>query len=673
MIFYDKKIGTAATNNLPDRFEDLPKHDIEIFQAECIQNVLDARSRSSKELNEPVEIDFILDEVGDAEIDLLMDTLGQSFFEKMRLSYHKSDSQDVRELMSKVIVNIEKREKWISLRIIEKNTTGLVGHEDPDRTIGERSKFDALLRSVNKTEKDEAISGGTFGKGSSVYTYSSGLWMWFAYSRLEEPFVNTRNPDSEDHITSTRFMGRGILAPFVDREQSCTYLGHQWFSRCDNALPFVNSAADELAEKFKLPVRKDNSFGTSYYIPIFQPDEDFELGVISMHQKFKTEIIRKWFIPIFGGDLICRVRSSKDEVDDVVIDHAYIKENVPELRYKLEILDWYKSNCLPRRTGFTKIEIQVDLPSIKANYESDYPYAKELSTGINHLIIREIKEEGEGFVGFNTVNRVALTRNLGMIINHYPYLNDSSDKDDNPLTQYLGEKKFEAVLFMGRMCNTDQPDDRKKHMDLFISLAENPAHNMLISNERELNRCRLNRFNKNPVPFPWNRISKLLSRIELEIRKAFPKEDAIPVKKDICNFWKKLAHIQKSGPANVGERTFHYRVINEGFLDGKYYWDLSVESIIGSRYIVLTVESYLDSLEQGKEKDFDTLGIPEFSKLLIEWNKSLLTEIRLEPKEKKRIRLVTCDIVNNELFKNYRPIIELKDNQPSYDSSEVQD
>ena len=38
-IYYDFKEGTAATNDLPDRYEDLPKHDIGVFQAECIQNI----------------------------------------------------------------------------------------------------------------------------------------------------------------------------------------------------------------------------------------------------------------------------------------------------------------------------------------------------------------------------------------------------------------------------------------------------------------------------------------------------------------------------------------------------------------------------------------------------------------------------------------------------------
>ena len=64
-IFYDIKDGTAATNNLPDRFDDLPKHDIGIFQAECIQNIYDARSARSKELNIPVEIDFVVDSTED--------------------------------------------------------------------------------------------------------------------------------------------------------------------------------------------------------------------------------------------------------------------------------------------------------------------------------------------------------------------------------------------------------------------------------------------------------------------------------------------------------------------------------------------------------------------------------------------------------------------------------
>ena len=44
MLDYKTSKGTAASNDLPDRIDDLPSHDIKIFQAECIQNVTDARS-----------------------------------------------------------------------------------------------------------------------------------------------------------------------------------------------------------------------------------------------------------------------------------------------------------------------------------------------------------------------------------------------------------------------------------------------------------------------------------------------------------------------------------------------------------------------------------------------------------------------------------------------------
>lgn len=669
MIYYDRKDGTAATNNLPDRFEDLPKHDIEIFQAECIQNIFDARSKYSRENNLPIEIDFILDKMNKDEISIFTETMGKDFFKNIETSYEKSDSQDVKELMEKVIRNINNKENWIALRIIEKNTTGLVGHEDPDRSSGQRSKFDALMRSVNKTEKDEAISGGTFGKGSSVYTYSSGLWMWFAYSLLEDPFFDSNN----NKTTSSRLMGRGILAPYVDRNQMKTYLGHQWFSRGDNALPFINDEADKLADKFNLPIRKGSEFGTSYYIPAFQPDEDFEITVENLLKKFKLEIIKKWFIPIYHGDLICRLLTSQEDIEDIIIDKSLIVQDVPELRYKLEILDWYDSGCTPRNSKFKKIDIPVDLPIIKDFFQKDYQYARDSKIVVNQLIIREIKEEGSGFQGFNSFNRIALTRNKGMIINHYPYLNDTNDTDDNPLNSYLGERKFEAILFLGKMSKAELSEDKKNHMDLFISFAENPAHNMLIFSERELDRCRLKRFSQNPAPYPWNRINRLFKRIDYEVKKAFPKEDVVPQKKDICNFWKKLAHLQKTGEGKATERSFHYRILKEGYLNGRYYWDISVESILDDKSIELEVENYLNSLEPGKEKDFNALEIPEFKNIEIEVDGSNAPKILLEPLEKKNIKIITCDILSNELFKNYQPIVELRDKQTKNDNPEIQD
>ena len=82
---------------------------------------------------------------------------------------------------------------------------------------------------------------------------------------------------------------------------------------------------DKFADKFNLPIRKGSEFGTSYYIPAFQPDEDFEITVENLLKKFKLEIIKKWFIPIYHGDLICRLLTSQEDIEDIIIDRRYRK------------------------------------------------------------------------------------------------------------------------------------------------------------------------------------------------------------------------------------------------------------------------------------------------------------------------------------------------------------
>ena len=106
---------------------------------------------------------------------------------------------------------LDNEDRWFSLTITEKNTTGLLGSETGE---GGGSNFHALMRHNNRSEKSQ-IGGGTFGKGSSVYTFSSGLWLWFAYSILKEKW----------ETTSKRFIGRGMIAPFIEYSNCQSYEG----------------------------------------------------------------------------------------------------------------------------------------------------------------------------------------------------------------------------------------------------------------------------------------------------------------------------------------------------------------------------------------------------------------------------------------------------------------
>ena len=661
-IFYDIKEGTAATNNLPDRFDDLPKHDIEVFQAECIQNIYDARSDSAKKNNLPVEIDFIIDTMSKEQISNFKKIVGNGFFEKIYISNERSDSADISKLMGKVLQNARSDQNWLGLTIIEKNTTGLKGAEDPDRVQGTRSKFDALMRATNKNEKDEATSGGTFGKGSSVYTYSSGLWMWFAYSVIEEPWKHEAPLTDNLYLeTKARFMGRGMIAPFVDHANRKSYLGHKWYCREENALPFINDEAHEQAEKFGIPRRAENDYGTSYFIPAFHPDDIETINPKDVIHKFRSDIIQKWFIPIYKNELICRISTNTADLEEIIIDKEYLEDSVPELRFKLEILDYYFNNNSQTKKNIKKLDLIVDLPEIKENYASEYPFATIQRKAVNHLIFKKLNQDENQFTGYNTVNRIALTRNNGMIINHYPFMDDPSDPSENKLNEYLGENKIEAIFFGGKSCINAESDEIRNHMDLFLSLAENPSHNMWINNERDLGRSRLKRFKKSPAPYPWNRVNHIYKDILNLIKKEFPKEDSIPQKKDICSFWKKMTHIPKIGDTSGGKRNFHYSTKEEGYNNGKYFWKLKITSNCKDDSIQLSFDHYLNTWETGKEKGFEVFGIPEFDKLTIMTGNKSVDEVILEPEESKEVIILTCDIRSNELFKNYQPILEIKD------------
>ena len=289
MIDFKITPGTAGNDDIPTRYDDLPSHDISVFQSENIQNILDARL----DVNKPVEIHYEITKLDSNDVKNLKNCLGEIFFDKLRTSFEKSDSQDINDQVKKIRLALENEDKWHSLRIIEKNTTGLLGSETGEK---EGSNYHALIRHNNKSEKSE-IGGGTFGKGSSVYSYSSGLWLWFAYSVMSKKWGST----------SKRFAGRGMIAPYADYDNVQYFTGPLWYAREENrgmgnphqGLPFINNDADEQAKLFGLPLREEDDYGTSYLIPVFWPEgiELENMNTDTIARQLQDEIIKRWFVP----------------------------------------------------------------------------------------------------------------------------------------------------------------------------------------------------------------------------------------------------------------------------------------------------------------------------------------------------------------------------------------
>ncbi len=619
MIDYKVSHGTAGNSDIPPRYEDLPSHNIEVFQSENIQNILDAKSKQ----HNCVEIQYIIEKLSPQGISTYKNLLGKEYFERLVESFKKCGSQDIADQVAKVKLALKNEDKWYSLTIIEKNTIGLQGDETGQEP---GSNYNALMRHSNRSEK-EGISGGTFGKGSSVYTYCSGLWLWFAYSVLEKKWNDTK----------VRFIGRGMVAPYIDFDGNKSYDGPLWYSRKETekdyvggypqqGLPFINNLAHEEAKKFNISQRLDNDPGTTYLIPVFWPDGIGEKDISEelLIRDLKNEILKRWFIPIYNGILKCSISSTTGNFNQS-IEKEDLKL-IPELTHKLDILDWYYNENSTSKKGFHVGKIEIKSPILKKDQQIKIKtkYGKSIGSkqtkAILDLIVKELPEEENSFTGFTdedgtgTTCRVALTRNKGMIVNHYPY----DPKIYQDLVSSSNGKKFEAILFAGKMCQVAQNEESIDHLELFLSYAENPAHNEWINQKQNLHRCNLKRFDENQIPFPTNRINSIFTKIFSLISEFFPKDDIPPAKKDICSFWKKLYRLPFAGDTSTGIQNFSYEIISEGYDSGGHYsWKFNFYSRIRDNSIELTFVPYLNSLKGDIDSinDFDLLGISEYINL----------------------------------------------------------
>lgn len=671
MIDFKISPGTAGNSDIPERYDDLPSHNIDVFQSENIQNILDAKSKKKN----CVEITYEIKKLGKIERQNLKSLLGEDFFDLLSKSFDLCKAQDIEEQVERVKLALKNEDKWYTLIITEKNTTGLVGDEAGKE---KRSKYHALMRHTNQSEKDD-ISGGTFGKGSSVYTYCSGLWLWFAYSILE----------TESNNTKARFIGRGMVAPFIDSEANQCYTGPLWYSRPEKVkdlingnkqqgLPYINKDAHEQAQKFGLNLRSENEPGTTYLIPVFWPDNitEKEMNAETISRELKLEIIKRWFVPIYNGQLKCSIKITGEDDSQITITKNELS-GIPELKYKLEILDWYNNKSNQNDKRFKIQAVKVDLPLLIKSQQKKAEEKfgkkignKKLSASLD-LVIRVLDDEENKFNGFlddenkGTVNRVALLRNKGMIVNHYPY----NSRHKNELKIIAGENAFEGMLFAGKMCRVKQSEDETNYLEMFLGYSENPAHNEWIHNDRDRNRCHLKRFEERPYPTPVSRVKSIFDKIDSIVQNFFPKDDKLPVKNEICSFWRKLYRLPSAGDSNVGESNFSYERLGEGFdEEGRYFWKLKFTPSNGKK-VKLEFTHYLSSLERPMKdsNEFKELGVPEFTELLVFENGTPVKEIILNYDTSGEIgistetEIKTCPITGNNLFKNLNPILEITD------------
>lgn len=646
--YYRKQTGDAGLNRKPPRLKDLGEHSVRIFVREVIQNNLDAAQE-----DKAVTVEIKIHEWKKSEIQAFFDFIGKEHIDLLKKSAADPDPSVSPYLKDCIeIINTRKKSSF-SVVVEETNCIGLLGPVRESRN--EKSHFDALMRKVenNEAKKETTNTGGTWGKGSSIFTYTSHLWTWFSYSCLSTPWHDKRV--NIEH--KRRFIGRCMLAPFFEEENNDSYLGDGWFcdtekfdgNKLEDGYPFVNSEADDFAQK--LGLNKRATPGTTFFIPFFNPRLENGIQDVtedSLYKEFVEQVLQNWYIPIFNELLAVKVTC---ESQNVLIDKNYL-HTIPELKFKLHLLDWYENGCPPEDKRFIKEQIEIEVPALKEDYLNEKTlFAKERQKVKADLIIRLLDEDEDFDDNWETVNKVALCRNRGMLV-------------DNEALFENKTLRTESILFGGLMAQYETSPDKKKHLDLFLAYSENPAHTTWCRTANDYDRCFLDRF-EGRRPKPEASINHLFNEIYRVFKKLLEEDIEHKENKDICTVFKKLAKLRSKGADSGGKPLFYMRSLSDEVdNEGRYIYTKKIISAAEENEIEVFFKSYIDSLEGEWDKNFDNLGISDFSNIQILNEKDEVIDdgvnprLRLMPNEEAIIKIKTCKIDSNPFFKNVEPFIK---------------
>jgi hypothetical protein len=636
---YIERTGDAGLPKRPPRFKDLGEHSIEIFVRELIQNSLDAQFDNSK----PVSINIKIEEWDRGDINDFFKLIGKDYLSSFEKSYEKAIADVKPKMTSGVNLIKGKKNKSFALTIEEHNCIGLTGSI---RGLTEKSNFNSLMRKTDDNEvKKESLSnsGGTWGKGSSVYIYSSDLWMWFCYTLLSKP-------NSEDFTPAekTRFMGRAILSPYYAVDEGKGYWGDTWFCEKDtDVFPYANEKADAFAEIFGLNKRTDSP-GCTFFIPFFNTFlTDPKLDDVA--NEFESQILKNWFIPIYNGNLEVSISDNNGLLHK--IDKEYLK-NIEQLKFKLQILDWHKQGCPPDER-FIWEKYEIDVPPLKKEYiGSNNKFAEQRQKVKFDLLLRKIDEDEDFENEWDTINKVYLARNRGMLVDNYKPFD-------------LTSIKTESILFTGLLSFSESDKLKKQHLDLFLAYAENPAHNKWCTSSKDYNSCFLDFF-EGKNPYPENVVRKVFDEIFKSFKKLFDEERKPEISKDICSIFKKIARLKVIGEASGGVSFYSMRTpsnVTNPIVDeeGRYIFTYLIKSNQKEKSISISFKPLLQSLEGETDKEFDLLGIPDFKNLILkdEYEDSIISgDLILGPQEEKLVEIKTCKIIGVPAFKNLETIIK---------------
>ena len=421
----------ARNGGLPQDY--VFEQNVDTFVREVLQNAHDQRLESSA----CSEVDF----------DLIQLT-GQrkaSFLEALQWRVLAGHLSGIAEGSSPTAVRIARELEEVDsrplrlLRIVDRNTRGLVGGEDED---GEN--FQALCRNVLDTSESNPDRGGSHGLGKAV------LW---AFSGVSTVLFHSTVGEGQDKGRS-RFFAKAEF-PSHDDASGTPWNGPGWLGVRDEGRMRAVSCwdRDALDAAAQLELKRNDEPGTSILIvDLDEPLSDEDRPLEELASEISASASR-WFWPaMLKGTLAVRIRVLHDEIT-VVDETARLTDEVRPFAAALEegepVSDVRAPGAVAERV------VTVGIPARKAVGGAARESETEASATLR---IRSAGGDSEELFE----NCVALIRGAGMVVQYW-----KSPRHRNV------EQSFHAVLLAGM---AGGESEAHRAADRFLRACEPPAH-----------------------------------------------------------------------------------------------------------------------------------------------------------------------------------------------------
>lgn len=335
---------------------------------------------------------------------------------------------------------ITSNEPLYILRIDDMGTNGLIGDEDDSN-----ANFNALCRNT-LTSKDSGDRGGSYGLGKAVlWSFSSILTVLFS-SQIYTPTQ-----------IGFRFFGRTEL-PYHEVGMN-RYRGAGWFGLPDPALNGGRaiSAWDDVVADRAIPARlartPEMSTGTSILVVGFrEPNHEFVRPVKTVIQEIADQAVR-WFWPaIERGELQVEVEARENGVT-VFKQPVELTELVSPYAQAVASESISQPPLTPGSVA--EVQLKVEVPAKKPTPSQPGMNAITASARLRVRLSESASGKAE------LVNRIALTRGTGMVVEY------------RPTRSSTGDRAFHAVLLAGLAHGNSEADQA---LEAFLRSAEPPAH-----------------------------------------------------------------------------------------------------------------------------------------------------------------------------------------------------